>query len=135
MSSPNLLAGKAQAIRTNITRFTQLTTPSAQNQLEQGQYISHSTPAATKATVRFDKQFAMLFVCIDSDGCYLAVTLPRPTMVAPTLPPVIGISVSDELERIQPASIAGAFFEQSVITCVTKGDAERFRLPYVQAEQ
>ena len=135
MSSPNLLAGKAQAIRTNITRFTQLTTPSAQNQLEQGQYISHSTPAATKATVRFDKQFAMLFVCIDSDGCYLAVTLPRPTMVAPTLPPVIGISVSDELERIQPASIAGAFFEQSVITCVTKGDAERFSLPYVQPEQ
>ena len=42
MVSPNLLAGKAQAALTNITRFTQTTKRSTRNGLEHGQYFAAS---------------------------------------------------------------------------------------------
>jgi hypothetical protein len=39
------------------------------------------------------------------------------------------------MEPIQPTAIPSVFFDNSVITCVTLGDAERYHLPYIRLEQ
>ena len=134
MVSPNLLAGKAQAALTNITRFTQTTKRSTRNGLEHGQYFAASTPPARKEALRFDRDFVVSYASISPDGTFTAVTLPRLTVLAIGTPPVVGISVSDDMERIQPASIDPIYFGQSVISLVRFGDATTFSLPFITNE-
>ena len=131
MASPNLLAGKAQAALTNITRFTQTTKRSTRNGLEHGQYFAASTTPARKEALRFDRDFVVSYASISPDGTFTAVTLPRLTVLPTGALPVVGISVSDDMERIQPASIDPIYFGRSVITLVGFGDAVKFSLPFI----
>ena len=134
MSSPNLLAGRVQASLLNVTRFSQTNAFSPRSVLEHGHYFAFGTPAGDKSAYCFDQSFANLFVSVNSEGLYSAVVLPRLAPVAPGTPAAVGISISDEMDRIQPSIILSASFTQSVITLVSKGDAIRFNLPYIHPD-
>jgi hypothetical protein len=126
MTSTILFAGKAEASRRSLTRFSQTTKHSALNKSEHKLYFVATTKSSDKAALRLLPNFAVVFAGVDENGMIFPVTLPHLTLVDGA---IIGISVLDNMERISPATISSYQFEQSVITCVTQLDVERFNLP------
>ena len=111
MTSTILLAGKAEASRRGLTGFTQTTKHSALNESEHKLYFAATTKSSDKAALRLLPDFAVVFAGVDSQGMIIPVALPRLTLIDEA---VIGISVSDDMERISPATISSDQFEQSV---------------------
>jgi hypothetical protein len=133
MSSPNLLAaGKAQAAQANITKFSQLIKASPRNAAEHASYFSRRTLATTKAMYRFDKDFSTVFIGVAPNAKFIPLVLPRLTQSDSATPTfVVGLSLNDEMDRIQPSTLDPSHFEESVVTCVLQGDVDAHFLPHV----
>jgi hypothetical protein len=134
MSSPNLLAGKAYANHKSITRFSQTTKFSVQNELENKEYFPSHTPSIEKVAWRNTPDFTIIFAGVNSDGQIFPACLPH-IMRVPNAPAVISVSCSDKLECIFPATISGIQFEQSVVSCVTLGQAQTHHLPFIPVDE
>jgi hypothetical protein len=65
MSSPTLLAGKAYASRKSITKFSQTTKFSVQNELENKEYFASHTPSIDKVAWCNTPDFTIVFALRD----------------------------------------------------------------------
>ena len=133
MSSPNILAGKARAAQMGITKFSQTTIASNPNRLDHAAYLSLTATPTTKASLRYDSSFTQTYAALDGEGRIFPITLPRLIPRDGDLP-VIGVSTSDDMERILPGTIDPAHFDHSVVSLATLSDAVKYNFAYIPSD-